>query len=84
MHPVSYVGRSPVFILPATYGALAVIRAPSWGGCIALALAGGRSILRGKRGAAHPGGGAKLSMNDRRTGEASMFALDPRLAQDTL
>lgn len=49
-----------------------------------LALAGRRSILRGSYGGSFSEGGAKLSMNDGRTGEVSMFALDPRLEQDTL
>lgn len=53
-------------------------------GCAGLLWPGGEVSCAAVMAGPFSEGGAKLSMNDGRTGEVSMFALDPRLEQDTL
>ncbi|OVZ22439.1 HIT domain-containing protein, partial [Pseudomonas aeruginosa] len=53
-------------------------------GCAGLLWPGGEVSCAAVMAGPFSEGGAKLSMNDGRTGEGSMFALGPRLAQGTL
>ncbi|ASA33074.1 HIT domain-containing protein [Pseudomonas aeruginosa] len=61
-----------------------VARQAGAGGCAGLLWPGGEVSCAAVTAGPFSEGGAKLSMNDGRTGEVSMFALDPRLEQDTL